>query len=359
MTTKAKKATPKKRRVVKKKQAPGFKIPPVKDRTLIRTSERTSFKRCMWAWDRGFNDHLKPIHEAPALRFGTLIHKALEERYPVGKKRGPKPAAVFEKLYNEETARAYKFGFSDEDGKWADAGEVGVSMMEAFIEEYGRDEEWEVLSSEQTFQVHVADPETGKYLFTYVGTMDGVWKNRMDAAVRVIDWKTTKNDPTKVTHLILDEQATAYWTWGVDFLIAKGLMKPRDLESMDGMLYTFMRKAKKDERPTNAAGHSLNKDGSVSAKQPSPIFHRELIYRSDSDREQARARAIAEVKDMLSIRRGERTAYKAPHFINCAMCQFRDICELHEIGADWEGMRDATMSKWDPYAAHEIEQEGR
>lgn len=337
----------------------GFKVPPVSKQLMVRTSERTSFKRCHWAWARGFIDHLKPIQEAPALRFGTLIHAALEERYPVGKRRGPKPAETFLKLYAEETERAYAFGFSDEDGQWAQAEEIGHDMMVSFIEEYGRDEEWEVVSSERTFQVPVADPETGLYLFTYVGTMDGVWRNRMDGAVRVIDWKTTKNDPTKTTHLILDEQATGYWTWGVDALIAEGVMKPRHVEALDGMLYTFMRKAKKDERPRNKDGLYLNKDGSISAKQPSPLFHRELVYRSEVDREKARTRAVAEVRDMLEIRRGEKEPYKAPHFINCAMCQYRDLCELDEIGGDYDGLKKATMTTWDPYSAHEIATEGR
>ena len=141
-------------------------------------------------------------------------------------------------------------------------------------------------------------------------------------------------------------------------------MKPRDVEALDGMLYTFMRKAKTDPRPRNSDGLCLNKDGSVSAKQPSPIFHRELIYRSESDRERARERAVREVRDMIRLRAAEVddpavAAYKAPHFINCAMCQYRDMCELHEIGQDWEGLRDVTMDKWDPYAAHEIATEGR
>src|SRR5213075_762041 len=111
-------------------------------------------------WDRSFNDLLKPRREAPALRFGSLIHKALEVRYPPGIRRGPKPAPTFEKLYEKESELAHKeFGFKDEDGEWQDLAEVGVDMLTRFLDEYGKDEEWKVIKSEMTFSTPVYSPE--------------------------------------------------------------------------------------------------------------------------------------------------------------------------------------------------------
>ena len=265
--------------------------------------------------------------------------------------------------------------------------ELGVDMMEGFVREYGRDEDWKVLSSEKTFQVpmfvpcplgHGVDPRAGTaddckrcggsgsiHAITYVGTMDGVWQNRMDGGVRVIDWKTTGKDPTKNSHLILDEQATAYWTWGVEHLINEKVLKPAHVEALDGMLYTFMYKAKTDPRPTNAAGQSLNKDGSISAKQPTPRFHRELVYREDASRELARERALEEARAMWRFRQlpvERRLVMKTPGsgpVNHCGWCPMRSICELHEAGSDWQSLKDVTMEEWDPYAAHEIEVEGK
>jgi hypothetical protein len=353
---------------------------------MVRTSERTGFQTCRWQWKQGWVNKLKPIQEAPALRFGTLIHKALEVRYPPGIKRGPKPAATFEKLFKKEQAEQEKATKMKVDEKWEDMLEVGISMMEMFIEKYGKDEEWKVLGSEMTYKVPVYSPPhldgdgfinlKGEripkrvILFYQVGTMDGVWESRMDGGVRIIDWKTTSSDPVKEGSGkgALDEQATAYWTWGCDYLIGKKLLKPRQLQQLDGMLYTFLRKAKRDERDQDSEGYYLNKpkkDGTRerSKQQPPPYFHRELVYRTEEERTRARIRAFQQVSEMVQAEEGLIPTYKTPATGSfgghCNWCGFRDMCELHEAGSDWVSLRDATMTVWDPYSAHEIEEEGK
>lgn len=353
---------------------------------LIRTSERSLFKSCHWAWDRAYNDRLQPIQEKPALRFGTLVHAALEVRYPKGKKRGPKPAITFEKLYDKELAAIEKeWGpemIRDSDGEWAEMKDLGIHMLENYVKVYGKDEEWEVIESEMTFKVPVYAPEHpdgfGGYmnlkgeripkrviLFYYVGTMDGVWKNRMDSGIRINDYKTTANDPSKegLSKSVLDEQGTAYWTWGVDFLIEKGILKPREEQALDGMLYTFLRKAYEDDRPKDpATGARLNKDGTISKKQPLPLFHRDIVYRSESSREKARERAVLEAVEMWQRRNGILPIYKTPEtgsMGHCGWCSYRDPCELHEEGADYESMLKAGFKPWDPYSSHEIREENK
>jgi hypothetical protein len=39
---------------------------------------------------------------------------------------------------------------------------------------------------------------------------------------------------------------------------------------------------------------------------------------------------------------------------NCLGCAVREACELHEAGGDFTSILNATMIKWDPYAAHEL-----
>lgn len=375
----SKKAKPRPKKRATKKAKPGKTT----SKILVRTSERSNWKRCRWLWDQNYNHRLKPIQESPALRFGTLIHEALELRYPPGKRRGPHPARTFEEIYERNLKEAEAEWGTFADDEWVNALDLGVYMLDGYIDKYGKDEEWEVIASEMTFQVPVSVPDYlheqnallqelserqlitpeqffGKEpLFWYVGTMDGVWKNRQDGGVRVTDYKTTKNDAEKEGKgkLKLDEQGTAYWTWGCDWLINEKILKPRGVEALDGMLYTFMRKAKRDDREQDAEGYYLNKNGERSSKQPSPRFHRELIYRSESERDKARARVVAEVLEMMAARAGILDAYKNPETGangHCGWCPQRDVCELHEAGADWEELRDLTMVEWDPYDAHEI-----
>lgn len=382
---------PRTRRTRKPKQNQPQALQP--EHPLLRTSERQTFNRCEWQWWQSYEKQLTPVREAPALRFGTLIHKALEKRYPPGIKRGPKPAETFEKLFAAEVKDVYdKWGFRDETGEWQEAGQLGVAMLENYVATYGRDEEWKVLQSEMTFRVPVygrelrhgvvehcmPDEEGAKFLFWYVGTMDGVWESRMDARILVNDYKTTSNDPEKEVQgkHVLDEQGTAYWTWGVDFLLAEGILSPQKRKRLAGMLYTMLYKAAPDERPVNAQGQSLNLPtkkekeefgddypGSVSKKQPTPRFHRELVYREAERGDKARKRAVRQYMRMALIREGALQPYKSVGTgfpdQQCKACPFFDMCELDELGADYKDLAASTMTQWDPYDAHEIAEEGK
>jgi hypothetical protein len=364
-----------------------------------------------------------------------LIHEALEVRYPVGLKRGPHPAQTFEKLYAADLKKNEdEWGmFADEE--WTDALELGLDMLEGYIDKYGRDEQWEVLASEMKFAVPVYMPqdkavpalqnilvgalmEAGKLtesqvagkvpLFWYVGTMDGVWKDRSSGRVRINDYKTTSGDAVKEGEAkgVLDEQATAYWTFGVDYLIGQRIMKPRVIEALDGMLYTFLKKSKRDDRPVNDSGYALNKPkkdaimayyeeenvplpkagtgkngnvvlddlianlgdaalalGEVSKDQPAKRFHREIVYRGQADRDNARARVVEEFLEMTAVKAGLMPYRKTPGSgypsLQCKACSVRDLCEIDESGQDWEEARDLTMTDWNPYDAHEIVEEGK
>lgn len=366
----------------------------------VRTSERGTWKRCRQQWAYAYLELLKPKTEAPALRFGSLIHKALEIRYPKGVKRGPHPAKTFAKLFDAELSEAEtKWGFTDSDGDWANARDLGVAMMNAYVDEYGKDEQYKVLASEMTFRVPVLNPNTGKVAFYYVGTIDGLWEDRRDKAKLLNDYKTTKNNPKDLDYLALDDQADAYWTWGVDFLRQEGLLKPSD--KLKGMIYTYLRKGFPDERPQNADGNRLNKPkkdalvtaadnvgletkglkvdelvaelealgvdtaqlGEISKDQPAPLFHREKVFRSDVEREFVRPMAYSEAKEMFQARQGKLDIYMnpggAPPMNNCRFCGFKELCEIKKVGGDLDAMVKATMKTWDPYDAHEVAEEGK
>src|SRR5882672_4620751 len=105
------------------------------DNILVRTSERSAFKRCRWAWNLSYEEGLRQRRDAPVLRFGTLIHEALARYYIKGKKRGMDPAKAFVKVYDADIKVAGEFAVFAETGdvlegeEWVDARQLGIDLM--------------------------------------------------------------------------------------------------------------------------------------------------------------------------------------------------------------------------------------
>lgn len=371
-------------------------------RRLLRNSERQTFKRCRHQWEWSFGKRREPVHPSLALSFGDMIHIALAAYYIPGTTRGEHPANTFTKLYaeREEHLRATGWYEDDEEGgrDWQDAGELGVRMLEGYVEEWSaRDEEYEVLSSEQTFQLRLRTPafraaphlKPRREFFWIVGTFDGVWRHLPSGDILFPEHKTTKAINTDAQPM--DEQAGTYWTYGPKWLRTQQIIG--DDESLQYILYNYLRKSAPDpDGHYDDLGRKLNKPkkdallaefgrmgkvpksklvddmieelgerawqlGEVSKVQPAPYFDRTPAYRDRTDRERMHARILEEYMEMRMVEEGFLFAYKNPgpqHMPNCRGCPFRDPCELHETGNDWEEMYDSITQPWDPYAAHEL-----
>jgi PD-(D/E)XK nuclease superfamily len=339
--------------------------------TMIRNSERQSYKRCnqQWAWNFGIltGTPIKPDEEAKALRFGDLVHQALAAYYKPGVKRGPHPTKTFLRLYEEQWEELGRMNMrADDEDKWTDAGEMGEEILNAYIEEYGeRDKQFKVLASEQTFELLVKVPVSAMpdelvqffptgYKFYVVGTTDGVWQDRSSGDIFFAEHKTAK--AIDLAGLPMDEQAGTYWTFAPKWMWKHGLLP--DGVYPTHILYNFLRKAIPDKRPQNEFGQYLNLDGKVSAKQPPPYFARQPIYRDEGDRESVHQRWIDEALEMDLKRRRILPVTKNPgplYMPNCRGCPFRDPCELDETGAidGSEAMIAALYKEWNPYDAHE------
>lgn len=316
---------------------------------LVRTSERSKFKKCRQSWQWSYVDLLSPRRVSSALEFGTLAHRVLELRYPPGRKRGRKPDAIAKDVWTEYL-RADGEEFTVKSGEEnVPAGDLLVHMMENYYNEYGDDDRYKVLSSEMTFQVKVNDPDTSKYLFTYVGTIDGVWEDVEDQTVVFAEHKTGASLDPFGAPIYLDEQQASYWAFGPIWLEHQGIVKPG--QPIDYVLYNRLRKGFRDPRPCNDDGHRLNKDGSVSKRQPIPLFKREKIMRTQSERALTMGRIRDEVREMKLVRKGKLSVYKTPDR-HCGFCEFRDMCEVHESGSDWESMKEGMFNTWDPYEDH-------
>lgn len=318
----------------------------------LRTSERTAFKRCPARWKWAYVDGLKLRNERPgALWFGTGIHLALQERYKYrGTRRGKNILKVWRDYVGDEQAVIYDENFAEDPTAYYDARELGEAMLGAYLDRYGTDEKWFVVATEEAFEIPIPHPkDKTRPIVDYLSAFDLVALNQeTDDSLWLWDHKTAKTISTK--HLSLDDQAGSYWALATDMLAHKKLIQPG--QKLDGILYNFLRKAKPDSRPTNSDGLALNKDGTVSKRQPTPNFLREEVWRTRAERRKQILKIQNEALWMEKIRSGELPLLKNPTKDCSWDCPFFQMCELHESGGEWKEFRDLAYIRSDPYADH-------
>jgi hypothetical protein len=320
----------------------------------VRTSERTQFADCRMAWYWSYVDRLTPLRQPVYFTFGDIFHQALALNLIPEKPRGinnkakrgmPLPEA-FVKVYDDVIGEGQKLGMYL-DGEWDDARDLGIHMAENYVERYGDDRRYRVVAPEMPFQIRLKDADGRWYL--YVGQTDGVIQDLTTGQYGLIEHKTWARDMSAGLHR--SEQAASYWAFTPVVLQREGLLDPG--VDLTFMLYNVLFKRRKDDkREKNAEGLYLNKNGTVSKNQGTALFHREIQLRTPYERVSLHHRAAQQVKEMRLIREGKLAPIKSPGE-KCGRCPHRDMCELHEAGADWEEFRDVHYFKWEPYEAHE------
>lgn len=356
---------------------------------LLRTSERSDFKRCPWRWEQVWLNGLRGTHEPTWAWFGTAWHKSMEAYYPKGKRRGKINAMkdAFRESADGEHRRVYTEGDAEEMDAIEDAYVLADAMIDGYVAKYGKDEEWEVIHTEQPFQIDVPHPtKPGKTLVVYAGTWDLLARNRSTGELWLWDHKTRKAFVREWSYLGLNDQAGSYLWVAHEVLVHKGIIT--EDQEIEGIVFNYARKHMPDTRPLNSQGmatnkpikedfhhvlhqagivfnqkatisgledlareHNLSVCGAVSKVQPMPLFARVETYRSPQSRLYMTKRVQDEAIVMDAMRRGKLPIYKTPTE-DCPRCPVFDICELHEQGDDWQSVRDQTFIKRDVYADH-------
>lgn len=323
----------------------------------VRTSERTLFRKCRQAWWWGYRQGLVP-KGTPAIHFwfGTGVHEALATWYQPGTRRTKgrlHPVAVWQRYCDDELVN-----IKTKEGditQYVDAVQLGTVMLENYLEKYGRDEHMHILVTEQTRRIPIYDHD-GNLICYYLYTMDGSYRDLADHnRIKILEHKTALM--IILTHLTLDDQAGSYLAFETLVQRAAGVL--REDEAIMDITYNFLRKAtpKEDDRPRNVEGLALNKDGSVSKNQgtQAPLLVRHDVSRSAEARHNIIDRLIVEVKEMNACRADpENHVYKnpMPGPFGCSSCPFKDMCELHEEGGDWQDLRDWQFDRKDPYGPY-------
>ena len=368
---------------------------------IIRTSERSSFKRCPQQWQWGWVEGLRlPEEPFNAATFGSGIHLALAEFYIPGAKRGRDPRETWMQFMQEnqkQTIRTLVDGYGpDEDqrAEYENALDLGVVMLTSYLEEYGMDDDWEVIAPEQVFSILIPDPRftnraERRAIARFVGTIDLVIRRLSDGKIFILDHKTCHGIPTNFAWLGLDDQATGYQAVATHILREAGKIGPK--ESVRGMIYNYLRKARPDTRPVNEQGQRTNKPqkkhyleqlvdidgwteldlnkkkldeldsiavanyiqvfGDVSKIQPNPLFHREIVERTNAERKTTIRRIGEEVIWMEEVRSGRLPVIKRTS-PDCKFCDFFEMCSTDEQGLDIEDYKDMVYTRHDPYADH-------
>ena len=360
---------------------------------LIRTSERKDFKHCQFFWWHHWQNGLT-THRAPTWAwFGTAIHKALEARYPVGTRRGgiADVLAAFEEALGEETRRVWSAGDELDDEEVHDARLLGIEMLKGYVHHWGLDKHWQVLHTEQPFQIDVRHPVTGRLIAIYCGTWDLFLWDSVDKVHRLVDHKTRKTFLSDWRFYDLDDQGGSYLWVAPEVLRHLGLLSRRD--HIDGIEFNILRKAmpqaaaedgivynkpKKEHfiRALELAGadlpvrqtlpallklateKGLDVKGDPRAKQPTPYYHRHTTRRTEEERVKQGLKVIDEARHMDLVRRGQLPLLKHTGE-HCARCPLFDFCLLDEQDPTEAQAYAATMlAQRDPYGDHREAFEG-
>jgi len=317
----------------------------------------------------------------------------MELRYPPGRKRGPHPAITFEQWYNENK---HRFSQWDDEGNKVDALELGIAMLNGYVDEYGNDDHIDIIAPEMPLELKIYD-KLGNYLATWVGRTDAAFEDlskrrKSKRRVGFFEHKTAKQIRERIrVNSEYGEQGLGYAWAGSQVFRELGIFQKGD--SVDHVLFNILRKSLPDDRPVDDGGYALNKPkkdvlldychakglmippkpkvedlvlaidatgydhrllGERSERQQASLFYRDTLDYGEGEMKQTAWRIAAEAWEREEVRAGRLPVYKSPGD-HCDWCQFQEACEIHEMGGDWRSILELEFAEWDPYEGHEME----
>lgn len=267
-------------------------------RTLSASQIDNAGCRLRWYWS--YPVGYQPVDKSPALLFGDGIHRALEAYY----EKGRDPVEVFQLWAEKEDAEIDV--------------ELGVAMLEGYLEEYGEEEEFTVLEVdgkkqvEQTVRIPITDPWEGEDTgCDLVVRFDGLVRDHDTAQVFSLEHKTYRQQPTQ-TELDLNHQFTAQVVAGQQLLSELGID-----EVVEGVLYNGLRK--------QAPGPRVK----------SPLFYRQKLYRWST---QVRELMVEAFYTDMTLHHLNIPVFAQPEQFRCKMCDFKEPCLERLRGGDYQSL---------------------
>lgn len=324
------------------------------DLPLIRSHERMDYKRCpkrwFWKWRMGLVPRAKSFG---ALELGTWVHEAFADWYSGERDRNLRE--IFSSIAVEAVVSAGATGIPDyELDKAAELGALGEEMMGAYQKRYGDDPGVNVIAAEVPLEFEITNP-AGKLIAVHKLKPDLIYSDDADD-VWLMEHKTAAQ--IRTGHLVIDDQARPYVSMSELALRKAGLLAKG--QRFKGVMYNFARKALPDERPVNEKGQALNKNGTVSRRQPSPTFVRFPVTLTSAAKRVTLLRLRDEAWEITALTLMLRTGRadparlnKTPHSSCEKTCPFFAMCVVEEQGGDHESMRRNLFIRQNPYTYDE------
>lgn len=326
------------------------------DLPVITSSERSDFKRCpkrwYWKWRRGLIPRMRTFG---ALDLGAWVHSALEAWYGPGKKRRGSLSELFESIAQLDINSSIELRKANTDAvnKADELVALGIEMTKAYQSYYTNDRGLSIVDTEIPLEYTFSN-DSGLIVAAHKIKPDGVVIDQNDD-VWLIEHKTAKSIQTE--HLVIDDQARPYGAMAERPLRKLGIIQKG--QRFRGILYNFLRKALPDLRPQNEKGQYLNKDRSVSKRQPPAFFVRKKITMTDQQKRVTLARLADEVFNItektLQLRIKDidpDRISKTPHKSCVRTCQFFTMCVAEDSGMDIRDMERLMFRREDPYLYH-------
>jgi hypothetical protein len=227
-------------------------------------------------------------------------------------------------------------------------------MLEAYEAKYGSDPNVYVIAPEVSLDFVFEFPDED-FRVTHLLKPDLVFRDR-HGLPWLMENKTAAS--ISIEHLRFDDQSGPYGAMATQGLLKAGLIEANEV--VKGILYNFLRKAVPDERERNELGQYLNKNGTVSARQPPAYFKRHPViqtresHRITLNRLNREAYLIgALTKDLRNKTIDPRKLPKTPHKSCARFCEFFTMCYSEEDGVDIRDMQRSMYVTSDPYAYHD------
>lgn len=321
----------------------------------LRSGERVDFKRCpkkwFWRWRMGLVPREKRFG---ALDLGTWMHSGLAAWYGVGRRRNGKLSRHVGDAAKRATREARAQGAPEYVlDKAHELAALGEAMADAYQIQYGKDTEINVLSAELPLEFLIADPEDDEPIAVHKLKPDLVYRDR-EGDVWLMEHKTAGQIRTE--HLVIDDQARPYGVFTERALRNIGVMSIRGTDKFAGIMYNFLRKALPDLRDVNAEGKYLNKDGTVSKRQPARQFLRFPVRLTRKAKVRTLRRILGEAVVITELTRVLRNKEldpidipKTQHHSCPKFCDYFGMCAAEEEGTDIRDMIKNMFVRRDPY----------